>query len=169
MLKSIVLNYPNRSRTILDHSNEVALKSCYEPYSAESVKELSDLLWSFLLLKKDYHLEMKIRPGDDSDANDEYLFQIIDGFYKRNRKLMSIARRMAEKKIFPESIALEKLSIMQKKVLKLVQKGFPYLVIAKILNLSPHTVNGHRKNAMRILGVKNMASLVTYLDKFSFD
>lgn len=169
MVQSIHLNIPNSSLVIFKNEDQSSGNGVIKPVTIQSVEVITDLFWSFSLLEEDYHVEIKLVPKKNCSAKKEYLFQIIKGFYKRNSKLMSIVRYIAEKKIFPEAGAIEKLRPMQKKILMHIRKGMSYTDIAQELNLSPHTVNGHRKNAMKTLGVSNMKEMLSYLDRFSFE
>jgi|GEM_PF-5025026 len=167
MVRSIVLNYPERELVIFDHQLHAAEPHPSPRLLAEPVTELIDILWSMALLRDDYRVDISILPAGSMSEEREPLFQILDGFYKRNPKLMSITRFLAEKRMFPEACALDRLSPMQKKILLLIRKGHSYTAIADKLCISPHTVNGHRKNAMKILGVTNMKKLLSFLDRFA--
>jgi len=48
----------------------------------------------------------------------------------------------------------------EKKVLELIAGGFSSVEAARALQISPHTVNTHRKNLLRKFDAKNAAELV---------
>jgi DNA-binding NarL/FixJ family response regulator len=54
------------------------------------------------------------------------------------------------------------ISKREKEVLELICKGFPNHEIAKKLNLSTYTIDGHRRNLIIKTGVKNAPSLVMF-------
>lgn len=54
------------------------------------------------------------------------------------------------------------LTIRETQVLKLIAEGNSTLQIAKELHLSPHTINTHRKNMIRKLGIKSPTEFVMY-------
>ena len=58
--------------------------------------------------------------------------------------------------------AMEKLTPRQIEVMKLVASGFRTRDIAQRLKLSVKTVESHRQEVMRRLGLRNMADLVRY-------
>jgi DNA-binding NarL/FixJ family response regulator len=58
--------------------------------------------------------------------------------------------------------AMEKLTPRQIEVMKLVASGFRTRDIAERLKLSVKTVESHRQEVMRRLGLRNMADLVRY-------
>jgi DNA-binding NarL/FixJ family response regulator len=58
--------------------------------------------------------------------------------------------------------AMEKLTPRQIEVMKLVASGFRTRDIAQQLQLSVKTVESHRQEVMRRLGLRNMADLVRY-------
>lgn len=55
-----------------------------------------------------------------------------------------------------------KLTVRETQVLKLIAEGNSTLQIAKELHLSPHTINTHRKNMIRKLGIKSPTEFVMY-------
>ncbi|MFA5575100.1 MAG: response regulator transcription factor [Brumimicrobium sp.] len=57
------------------------------------------------------------------------------------------------------------LSERELEVIKYIAEGNTNVEIAKLLFLSPHTVNTHRKNIMTKLGIKNTAGIVMYAVK----
>ncbi len=166
MVQSIVLTYPNSSRTVYTATVSGSAIHSREKEFAERLKEVVDMLFGTALLKSEYQIEIKIKPGRQHVLSDEPVFKIMDGFLNGNPKLFSILRQLAEKRIFPEAGALERLSPMQRKIACLVRQGLTYREIADKLCISPHTVNGHRKNALRVLGVANSKELTSYLERF---
>jgi DNA-binding CsgD family transcriptional regulator len=164
MLQTIILNYPKGKQTIYDQSQAETAGNLKRPEYAESIRVINDLIWSLALLEQDYEIDIKITPKKPGAGN-EALFQILN----HNPKLMGITRHIAEKKVFPEACAIEKLTTMQKKIVMQVRKGLTYTQIAKKLCISPHTVNGHRKNAMKVLGVSQKTSLISLLERFGID
>jgi len=169
MVKSIILRYPERSQIIFDLNVQPIQLSNPQKALVEPVKEIADVLWSMVLLEHDYEIDISITPVEPGPGKREHVFDILDAFYKKNRKLVSIVRYLAEKRIYPEAAALGDLSTMQRKILLLVKEGYSYTQIAEKLCISPHTVNGHRKNGMKVLGVSNMKELLSYLGKFEKD
>lgn len=169
MVQSIVLTYPNSSRTVYTAPVSGSGMDSREKEFAEKLKDLVDLLFGTALLKNDYEIEIKIRPHRLNARTDEPVFKIMDGFLNGNPKLFSILRQLVEKRIFPEAEALQRLSPMQRKIACMVRQGLTYREIADKLCISPHTVNGHRKNALRVLGVANIKELTSYLERFDRD
>lgn len=58
------------------------------------------------------------------------------------------------------SSPLAGLSVREREVMKLLSEGRPNREVAKILHLSPRTIDSHRANIMRKLGVTSNAELV---------
>lgn len=54
------------------------------------------------------------------------------------------------------------LSAREYEVLTLITKGFKTVQIADELNVSVHTINSHRKNILKKLGLKSPAELIVY-------
>jgi len=54
------------------------------------------------------------------------------------------------------------LSAREYEVLTLITKGFKTVQIADELNVSVHTINSHRKNILKKLGMKSPAELIVY-------
>jgi len=83
---------------------------------------------------------------------------------------------LKENKNEEESLNSVSLSGREIDVIKLISEGYTNAQIAVVLHISNHTVNTHRKNIMRKLGVGNTAGIVIYAvktnlvspDKFEF-
>jgi len=56
----------------------------------------------------------------------------------------------------------ERLTSRQSEVLQLIAEGHPNREIASTLNISVKTVENHRTNLMKILGLNNTAELIQY-------
>ena len=56
----------------------------------------------------------------------------------------------------------DRLSCREREVLQLVAEGQTTKSIAKILHLSPKTVDSHREHIMEKLGIRNIAGLTKY-------
>jgi len=83
-----------------------------------------------------------------------------------------ILERIREEKINVDDIDFEQLSCepillseREQEVIKMIAEGYTNAQIAEKLFLSNHTVNTHRKNIMRKLGVNNTAGIVMYAVK----
>lgn len=117
-------------------------------------------------------------------AEDELLAQMLEagaGNYVRKdaepvewKKMLDSAVRRKLYKAAPvlKSVMLKqppvesnKLALLSKReieIIKLTCNEYSSSVIAERLNLSPHTVNTHRKNILQKLGVKNQVGLVRF-------
>ncbi|MBT6515514.1 MAG: response regulator transcription factor [Crocinitomicaceae bacterium] len=83
-----------------------------------------------------------------------------------------ILERIREEKINVDDIDFEQLSCepislseREQEVIKMIAEGYTNAQIAEKIFLSNHTVNTHRKNIMRKLGVNNTAGIVMYAVK----
>jgi PAS domain S-box-containing protein len=63
---------------------------------------------------------------------------------------------------FKNGDKIKKLTRRELMVIKLIAKGHSYTRIAKELFIQPDTVNRHRKNILRKLGMNNIATLVCF-------
>jgi len=68
-----------------------------------------------------------------------------------------VEKQMADKKIEQSTLTPREIDI-----LKLIAKGYTTKEIASEIYLSPHTVNTHRKNMMKKLGVNSATELLIY-------
>jgi DNA-binding NarL/FixJ family response regulator len=57
---------------------------------------------------------------------------------------------------------LEKISKREREILQYFANGYKTKEIAEKFKLSFHTVNNHRKNILRKLQIKNLATLVNF-------
>ncbi len=57
---------------------------------------------------------------------------------------------------------ISKITKREKEILKLFASGSTTTEVSELLNLSPHTVNNHRKNMLKKLKLKNLAALVNF-------
>ena len=66
-----------------------------------------------------------------------------------------------------EQLSCEPISLSEREqeVIKMIAEGYTNAQIAEKIFLSNHTVNTHRKNIMRKLGVNNTAGIVMYAVK----
>ncbi len=64
---------------------------------------------------------------------------------------------------------VSKISKRELEVLKLYAAGFNTREVAAKLNISHHTVNNHRKNMFKKLGLKNLAALVNFAVEIGID
>ncbi len=62
----------------------------------------------------------------------------------------------------PKAVESDGLSSREREVLQLVAEGHTTKEIAKILHLSPKTVDSHREHIMEKLGIRNVAGLTKY-------
>jgi len=62
----------------------------------------------------------------------------------------------------PKAAESDGLSSREREVLQLVSEGHTTKEIAKILHLSPKTVDSHREHIMEKLGIRNVAGLTKY-------
>lgn len=166
MVQTIVFKGPQGVHTLYN-----ALEKKSKPFVSSDdfgghIKDLNDVFVCLGMLQHDYEIDISIRPKKTVSEKDGIFFKLLDSLLKTNKNLLSILRHIAEKKLFPESLALEKLSPMQRKISGLVKQGFTYTQIAKKLSISPHTVNGHRKKAIKVLGVKDAKELTAFLQRF---
>jgi DNA-binding NarL/FixJ family response regulator len=60
----------------------------------------------------------------------------------------------------------EPLSVRERQVIRLISDGKSSKEIARILNISPHTVEVHRRNIMRKIGAHKTADLTRYAIRF---
>ena len=60
---------------------------------------------------------------------------------------------------------LEILSPREKEIVKLISEGLSSREIADSLNVSPRTIEAHRANIYRKLGMHNLADLIKYAIK----
>ena len=63
---------------------------------------------------------------------------------------------------YKNSDKIKKLTRRELMVIKLIAKGYSYTRIAEELFIQPDTVNRHRKNILRKLGMNNIATLVCF-------
>lgn len=70
----------------------------------------------------------------------------------------SIVHRTDEKGQTKSPLAV--LSDREKEVMKLLTKGMPNREVAKLLHISPRTIDSHRSNIMKKLGISSNAELV---------
>lgn len=64
------------------------------------------------------------------------------------------------------SSPLSNLSSREREVMKLLSEGTPNREVAKILHVSPRTIDSHRANIMKKLGIKSNAELVQIALKY---
>lgn len=68
-------------------------------------------------------------------------------------------RHLEENEVDSQS---KSLTVRETEILKLIAEGNATLKIADLLNLSKHTVNTHRKNIIKKLGIKSPTELIIY-------
>lgn len=71
----------------------------------------------------------------------------------------SIANQLVNGKT-GDNFSLEHLSNREKEVFKLLAEGHPNREVAKLLHISPRTIDSHRRNILKKLSLKNNADLV---------
>ncbi len=77
--------------------------------------------------------------------------------YNKNLKVLS------KEKLFEiNKDQINKITFREKEVLKFFANGYKTREIADELGLSFHTINNHRKNIIRKLGMKNLSALVNF-------
>ena len=128
-----------------------------------------------LIVNKDYeiHFEDYISLGVNglifSDSSEKKLVEAVKALkqnedYFPNRVWLSIKNLLRKKRV-EAPIAEDKSSVLTKReisVLKLICKGYTYKEIGSRLNISPRTVETHKKNISTKLEVKSTAEMVEY-------
>jgi two-component system, NarL family, nitrate/nitrite response regulator NarL len=85
-----------------------------------------------------------------------------ENYYSPEITLRLIDKMKGKKEKSISVVQLDELSEREKEILKLIAQENTNAEIAEKIFLSPLTVNTHRKNLIRKLGVKNTAGLVRY-------
>jgi two-component system, NarL family, nitrate/nitrite response regulator NarL len=85
-----------------------------------------------------------------------------ENYYSPEITLRLIDKMKGKKQKSISVVHLDELSEREKEILKLIAQEYTNIEIAKKIFLSPLTVNTHRKNLIRKLGIKNTAGLVRY-------
>jgi len=153
LLKSYSGDEPHLTDIILKHKPELLIINPFSlssenaslPRKIHSTKNMKIIA---LVQKKDH--------DQLSSGYDEILFY-EDGKFELEKKL----RRQAGNCQNPENFHKE-LSQREITILKLIVKGLTHQEIADKLFLSIHTVNTHRKNINKKLGIKTVSGLSVY-------
>lgn len=85
-----------------------------------------------------------------------------ENYYSPEITMRLIDKMKGKKEKGISTVQLDELSEREKEILKLIAQEFTNAEIAEKIFLSPLTVNTHRKNLIRKLGLKNTAGLVRY-------
>jgi DNA-binding NarL/FixJ family response regulator len=101
------------------------------------------------------------------EAEPEELKKMLDStvrrkLYKTDAMAAPVLKSATVKPLPDESNKLALLSQRELEIIKLTCNEYSSNVIAERLNLSPHTVNTHRKNILQKLGVKTQMGLVRF-------
>lgn len=73
---------------------------------------------------------------------------------------------MSAKENGPAKSPLEDLSVREREIMKLLSEGHPNREVAKMLHISPRTIDSHRTNIMRKLDIDSNAEMVQLAVKF---
>ena len=118
-----------------------------------------------------------IRAGIESHVKKECSIAEIKNAFKATSKgekflCSDIVKQMRNENINPKNIFFQsldpspiQLSKRELQIIQFIAEGYTNSQIAAIIYLSNHTVNTHRKNIMKKLGVNNTAGIVMYAVK----
>jgi DNA-binding NarL/FixJ family response regulator len=110
-------------------------------------------------IKKDCSIEEIIESiGITATGNKFFCGQILDTIKNESIDVEQI-------NFEPHSCEPITLSVRELEIIKLIADGYTNTQVAEKLFISAHTVNTHRKNIMKKLGVNNTASIVMYAVK----
>ncbi|MGY6561800.1 MAG: LuxR C-terminal-related transcriptional regulator [Luteibaculaceae bacterium] len=110
-------------------------------------------------IKKDCSIEEIIEALTTTAKGSKFFCgQILDTINKESINIEQI-------EFEPHSCEPISLSIRELEIIKLIADGYTNTQVADQLYLSAHTVNTHRKNIMKKLGVNNTAAIVMYAVK----
>ncbi len=99
----------------------------------------------------------------DSDELQTALFSVLAGERVLSPAIATkVVARYLVKEVPPEVSMYDVLSVREREVLKLVAEGRRSKDIATHLGISPKTVERHRANLMKRLGLHSVAALTTY-------
>ena len=99
----------------------------------------------------------------DSDELQTALFSVLAGERVLSPAIATkVVARYLVKEVSPELSMYDVLSVREREVLKLVAEGRRSKDIATHLGISPKTVERHRANLMKRLGLHSVAALTTY-------
>jgi DNA-binding CsgD family transcriptional regulator len=62
---------------------------------------------------------------------------------------------------YPTTAPMKQVTMQEKRILEMIAKGLSTREVASVLDISPHTVESHRKNLLLKFRAKNSAELVT--------
>ncbi|MBN1338778.1 MAG: PAS domain-containing protein [Bacteroidales bacterium] len=79
-----------------------------------------------------------------------------------------LEKLILENKMLRNELILCKISKREKEVLTFISRGLSAGQIGSQLNISPNTVNNHRKNMMKKLGAGNIAQLIKIVEENGF-
>jgi DNA-binding NarL/FixJ family response regulator len=86
------------------------------------------------------------------------LQEILQGNTYYSKEFLTVANQLLPRQGKKSKI---KLSEREMEVLRLICRGYSNQEIADELNLSPHTIDAHRKKLLNKIGAKNTASMIT--------
>lgn len=96
------------------------------------------------------------------------LLGIAIDFSESMRTYGQLEKLIRENKKLKSELIRCKVSKREKEVLTFISKGLSATQIGSHMNISPHTVNNHRKNVMKKLGAGNIAQLIKIADENGF-
>ncbi len=85
------------------------------------------------------------------------LLEILKGNSYYSKEFLTVANQLLPRQGKKSKV---KLSVREQEVLKLICKGYSNQEIADELDLSPHTIDAHRKKLLNKIGAKNTASMI---------
>lgn len=109
---------------------------------------------------------------DKNTDQEEFAFaiqKVLKGSTYFNAELSTSQNSKDEDTFSSRIIPLRSLSKREEEILKLISKGLTNKEIADTLFLSPKTVDNHRTNLMKKLGVHNVTALVRYAITNGYD
>ena len=103
------------------------------------------------------------------NSSKDEMFRAIIEIYNGNRYICEEIKNILSEKILgdEEPSGINSLSQREIEIVSYVRKGFSSKEIANTLHLSSKTIEVHRYNLMKKLGLKNAASLVNFINNSS--
>ncbi len=101
-----------------------------------------------------------------NSSHDEMFVAIDTVMSGKNYVCMEIKNILSEQALqdIPAGPNIKELSIREIEIVKLIKDGLSSKEIAAQLNISPRTAEVHRHNILKKLGLKNTASLISFIN-----
>jgi len=105
----------------------------------------------------------------DEKGNPEQLIGICTNFSVNFKTMKQFKELYKENQQLKNQLMISKLTRREKEIIKLLTKGKTGHEIAKLLFISKHTVNNHRKNILKKLSFNNIAELIHFATESGLD